>query len=422
MVPSADVMKELNEAAQELTTAGDDQSDRKPQKRKKQLKQSQQQAAAGAVSASAAGDAKQSHGKRKRALASADADQSPVAAVLADDDDDVAALKAQLRALEQENRLLKSKRQKTALADLHDAAAPQTQNKSSKADKGSVKSQNKKAKTKTKAAHTNTASATDADGSVGPQAADVPEATPVDMSQWANIGLHPLIEAALARQGFSQPTPIQEAAIPAAMRDRRDVIGAAQTGSGKTLAFGIPVLQLLLQEQEQLQQQNQHSCVDAHADVGAVAAGQSAADGGGSSMTGRAGRTKGPLRALILAPTRELALQVCTHLQTLGKPCGVLVVPIVGGIAHVKQERLLSKRPQVVVATPGRLWDLMRQGHQHLTDLSSLSFLVIDEADRMVQQVGKQIDGCSSVVAFMCLRVIRLCKVGAVMIQLRYGW
>ncbi|EFN53172.1 hypothetical protein CHLNCDRAFT_25981 [Chlorella variabilis] len=93
-----------------------------------------------------------------------------------------------------------------------------------------------------------------------------------------------------------------------------------------------------------------------------------------------------PLRALILAPTRELALQVCEHLQAVGKGCGIWVVPIVGGISALKQERLLAKHPEVVVATPGRLLDLMRAGHAHLTHLSRLSFLVIDEADRMVQQ------------------------------------
>ncbi len=79
--------------------------------------------------------------------------------------------------------------------------------------------------------------------------------------------------------------------------------------------------------------------------------------------------------------------QVCKHLQALGEVCRIRVVGIVGGLALVKQERLLGKRPAIVVATPGRLWALMRDGHAHLTDLSALSFLVLDEADRMVQQV-----------------------------------
>ena len=88
-----------------------------------------------------------------------------------------------------------------------------------------------------------------------------------------------------------------------------------------------------------------------------------------------------------LAWPPSLSAQVCEHLQALGKPAGIRVAPLVGGIAPVKQERLLRAAPQVVVATPGRLWDLMRHGQPHLTQLDSLSFFVLDEADRMMQQV-----------------------------------
>ena len=79
-------------------------------------------------------------------------------------------------------------------------------------------------------------------------------------------------------------------------------------------------------------------------------------------------------------------VQVCSHLQAVAKSCGIWVVPIVGGIAAAKQERMLKAHPEIVVATPGRLWELMREGDPHLSDLSALSFLVLDEADRMVQQ------------------------------------
>lgn len=85
---------------------------------------------------------------------------------------------------------------------------------------------------------------------------------------------------------------------------------------------------------------------------------------------------------LIMCP----AWQVCQHLEAIAKPAGVAVVPILGGMAMQKQARLLSYRPPVVVATPGRLWELMRDGQEHLTDLAGLSFLVLDEADRMLQQ------------------------------------
>ncbi|GAX73897.1 hypothetical protein CEUSTIGMA_g1347.t1 [Chlamydomonas eustigma] len=180
----------------------------------------------------------------------------------------------------------------------------------------------------------------------------------VDTSAWRPFSLQPSIERALVMKGFQRPSEIQRACLPAAVRDQMDIIGAAQTGSGKTLAFGIPVFQVLLQEREVLQASGEQQA-DPHA---------------------------GKLRALILAPTRELALQVSQHLQAIGKECGVRVVAIVGGLAQVKQERLLRGLPEVVVATPGRLWELMREGHSHLTDLSHLSFLVLDEADKMVQQ------------------------------------
>ena len=73
-------------------------------------------------------------------------------------------------------------------------------------------------------------------------------------------------------------------------------------------------------------------------------------------------------------------------MQRVAKPLGVWVAPIVGGISPAKQARLLGRQPQVIVATPGRLWELMRLGEPHLADLSRVAFLVLDEADRMVQQ------------------------------------
>ena len=78
--------------------------------------------------------------------------------------------------------------------------------------------------------------------------------------------------------------------------------------------------------------------------------------------------------------------QVCEHMQRVAKPLGIWVAPLVGGISPAKQARLLGRQPQVIVATPGRLWELMRLGEPHLADLSQVAFLVLDEADRMVQQ------------------------------------
>ncbi|KAE8698333.1 DEAD-box ATP-dependent RNA helicase 13 [Hibiscus syriacus] len=94
---------------------------------------------------------------------------------------------------------------------------------------------------------------------------------------------------------------------------------------------------------------------------------------------------KGVLRALVITPTRELALQVTNHLKEFGKDINVRVVPIVGGMSAEKQERLLKTGPEIIVGTPGRLWELISGGEKHLVELHSLSFFVLDEADRMVE-------------------------------------
>ncbi|OAY71963.1 DEAD-box ATP-dependent RNA helicase 13 [Ananas comosus] len=179
---------------------------------------------------------------------------------------------------------------------------------------------------------------------------------------WKELRLHPLLIKSIRRLGFREPTPIQKACIPAAAHQGKDVIGAAETGSGKTLAFGLPILQRFLDEREKVARSVQEDAKSAEE------------------------RFKGgPLRALIVTPTRELALQVCDHLIEAAKFLDVQVVPIVGGMSMEKQERLLKRRPEIIVGTPGRLWELMSAGDQHLTELHSLSFLVLDEADRMIE-------------------------------------
>jgi ATP-dependent RNA helicase DDX24/MAK5 len=205
--------------------------------------------------------------------------------------------------------------------------------------------------------------------------------TIADTSAWRRAfpgdWLHPALERALGMAGFSSPTAVQVAAVPGAARDRRDVICAAQTGSGKTLAFGLPILQRLLEERDRRREKEEE---EEEEESGSE-------DGEDANAKPPATTTPTPkLRALILAPTRELGLQVAAHLSALATPLGIRVAALVGGLALPKQERLLAKGPEVVVATPGRLWDLMRQAHPHVSDLSSLSFLVIDEADRMVQR------------------------------------
>ncbi|KAL6903525.1 hypothetical protein ACP4OV_004338 [Aristida adscensionis] len=184
-----------------------------------------------------------------------------------------------------------------------------------------------------------------------------------DVYAWRELRLHPLLVKAMRRLGFKEPTPIQKSCFPAAAHQGKDVIGAAETGSGKTLAFGLPILQRLLEERDKATRLRQED--------------ESVVEG---SSTGS------PLRALILTPTRELAKQVCDHLKEAAKFLGIHVVPIVGGLSVEKQERLLKKKPEIVVGTPGRLWELMSMSNQHLVELHSLSFFVLDEADRMIER------------------------------------
>ncbi|KAL8201745.1 hypothetical protein R6Q57_010892 [Mikania cordata] len=178
---------------------------------------------------------------------------------------------------------------------------------------------------------------------------------------WYELRLHPLLMKSIRRLKFKEPTPIQKACIPAGAHQGKDVIGAAETGSGKTLAFGLPILQRLLDEIDKFERQAEER---GQADEKIV--------------------SKGFLRALIITPTRELALQVTDHLKQVAMGTDVKVVPIVGGMSTEKQERLLKGRPEIVVGTPGRLWELMSGGEIHLVQLHSLSFFVLDEADRMI--------------------------------------
>jgi len=148
-------------------------------------------------------------------------------------------------------------------------------------------------------------------------------------------------------EGFAQPTPIQAQCWPV-LASGRDTIGIAETGSGKTLAFSIPALAHL-----------------AHR----------------TKTEGRAG--PGQPRMLIIAPTRELAMQSQEVLDAAGKGCGIRSVCVYGGVSKWGQKAELQKGVEVVVATPGRLLDLM---NEEVVDLDQVSYLVLDEADRMLDQ------------------------------------
>ncbi|CAM9255659.1 unnamed protein product [Chrysoparadoxa australica] len=185
-----------------------------------------------------------------------------------------------------------------------------------------------------------------------PPSWELSEAEATTMLPWSysGVSLHPALLYNLHRLGFVAPTPIQSRTLPKALLSRKDVLGAAETGSGKTLAYGLPLLNYIL-ERGELDQQELPKY----------------------------------LEGLVLCPTRELALQVTKHLKSVSEGTGVRIVPVVGGLAEVKQERQLRAKPQVVVATPGRLWELV-SAQPYLRDLSKLRFLIIDEADRMLER------------------------------------
>jgi superfamily II DNA/RNA helicase len=157
------------------------------------------------------------------------------------------------------------------------------------------------------------------------------------METFASLGVDPVLSAALEQRGITQPFSIQALTIADALAGR-DVCGKAKTGSGKTLAFGLPLLQRL-----------------------------------------KASSPDGP-RGLVLVPTRELALQVSAELQPLGEAMGLAVVTVYGGAPIERQAALLEKGADVVVATPGRLIDLIER---KVASVAELDVVVVDEADRM---------------------------------------
>src|SRR4051812_39517174 len=151
---------------------------------------------------------------------------------------------------------------------------------------------------------------------------------------FASLGLGRRALGALGRMGWSEPTPIQTRAIPPAL-EGRDVIGCAATGTGKTGAFLLPILERL---------------------------------------PARAGSV-----ALVLAPTRELALQIATQVEALGAP--LRAATIIGGVGMEAQVEALREGREVIVATPGRLVDHLERGSVRL---GRIEVLVLDEADRML--------------------------------------
>ncbi|MGI6754418.1 MAG: DEAD/DEAH box helicase [Atopobiaceae bacterium] len=195
----------------------------------------------------------------------------------------------------------------------------------------------------------------------------------MDTSKFAELGLNEHILTGVTELGFSNPTPIQQQAIPYAL-EGRDVVASAQTGTGKTCAFVLPVLQRIAPLAER-----------ARAQEAASANGPAPADANtqkrhNHTRPRRPHLTQGPF-ALIITPTRELAEQTDRLLATVCKPIGLTPQVVMGGTKYEKQQRALARGCDVLVATPGRLIDLMEH---HAVRLSQVKCLVLDEADRML--------------------------------------
>ncbi|KFO56117.1 ATP-dependent RNA helicase DDX24, partial [Corvus brachyrhynchos] len=285
-----------------------------------------------------------------------------------------------------------------------------------------------------------------------------------DVSAWKDLFVPEPVLQALSYLGFSAPTPIQALALPSAIRDNMDVLGAAETGtnllkllcmlaasrfsslnvaqdwkntcspgnmllvmskryiremgekmlllqvSGLLKIVGLHLLQwyalrtvcdwLLLFSSFQINDLSvcviilvcffrkwQNACIcNSNDSLCCVKVLENVEFDSDDKTHTVDSHKKRPLLGLVLTPTRELAVQVKHHIDAVAKFTGIKTAILVGGMAAQKQERVLNRKPEIVIATPGRLWELVKERHPHLSNLRQLRCLVIDEADRMVEK------------------------------------
>ncbi len=188
-------------------------------------------------------------------------------------------------------------------------------------------------------------STTGADNTVAPSDSSVTTATPPAIITFADFGLDPKIQKAVLEQGYTIPTPIQAQSIPHVLAGS-DLMGAAQTGTGKTAAFVLPIIQKILR----------------HASNSASPA-------------------RHPIRALVLTPTRELAVQVAENAASYSKHTDLRAAVVYGGVDMKEQVAILRNGVEILIATPGRLLDHIGS---KVANLSQVEILVLDEADRML--------------------------------------
>ncbi|MGB6411694.1 MAG: DEAD/DEAH box helicase, partial [Candidatus Deferrimicrobiaceae bacterium] len=169
------------------------------------------------------------------------------------------------------------------------------------------------------------------------------QSTSQERKSFEAFGLRPELLRAVAEKNYTTPTPIQEKAIPFVL-EGKDLLGCAQTGTGKTAAFALPILHRLQE-------------------------------------TPWKGRERRPIRTLVLTPTRELASQIAESFGAYGRHTGLRHAIVFGGVSQHPQSQALKRGIDILVATPGRLLDLMSQG---LVNLRTVETFVLDEADRML--------------------------------------
>lgn len=171
---------------------------------------------------------------------------------------------------------------------------------------------------------------------------------PPPFEQFTNAGLRSSLLSNIDKSGYKKPTPVQKYAIPI-MMNGRDVMACAQTGSGKTAAYLIPIINKLLESNDQIQL-IERGCEP---------------------------------QAVVMAPTRELVTQICWEAQKFAKDTVIKSLSVYGGVATMHQVRQLERGCHIIVATPGRLCDFVERGRIRF---SSIRFVVLDEADRMLDQ------------------------------------
>ncbi|XP_011502334.1 PREDICTED: ATP-dependent RNA helicase DDX24 [Ceratosolen solmsi marchali] len=227
-----------------------------------------------------------------------------------------------------------------------------------------------------------------------------------NIENWSPLGVPLVIIKALLEQNFCSPTMIQTLSIPPAIFDHRDILGAAETGSGKTLAFGIPIINGILELKKQKESlkgklkkinisditsykstdKDYNDDFNSEEKLNYLMKNSDNLIKNSKAKFNYESISLKPLYAIILTPTRELAYQIKNHLSKAAKFTDIKIAVLVGGLAAVKQERILSKGPEIIIATPGRLWELIFDGNPHLSKIRTIRYLVIDETDRMMEK------------------------------------